>query len=1006
MVPPAGVRCRPAEPIVAGRAVAISYSSILNSGFLDLTSYYTVANGGVSPNTTVSAAYNLGAATPYTGAQNIYVAFILPRGGDATSLLSGDWAERQTAINIMSADGTLAQLTGAPQQLYSNTVSALQTFLGSNGVVFTQDDPANGYISSAENRTIWMSLTPAGFDLLFNTPLQVASTSSGESIIYWNENLSLPTSLLPSFAGLWVQPAAGPAVAALQGSSGTFQVGPQSPGNSASPPKADYPNVIASDYNFPLVYMPSHTSPSLPTGEIGLIEPGIGNAVTGSETFQSLLGTYRQEAVGLTGGTTTNTGVAQTSAINTYGLERSLDVGVVSTVVPNSNINLFAGAGVFESLQMAFSGSTATAPVVSSSYGFSYSLNPASPFYAAYSNLFVDAALNQVSAFVAVGDGGSSFQIPDGTVNLPMQQSPYAMYVGGTSLSDFRTAQTDTSLAPWLASALEGNLATIWGLVRGGLRQWTTGANPDANAIFIETVWNQYSLTTGNEFSPGFNVNATGSGGVDITQQTPSYQSAYGINYLANNPGAASSGRYAPDVSINAGGNHYYLVPNPNMGGDYISPRNNQPESALQSEYGTSAAAPMWASLVTQINAIFHDQGVPYNLGYANDLYYIAAAIAPASFNDITIGNNTSSYTLGGSTYYVNTSTNQTPVYEYITPTNLGYQALPGFDLTTGLGTPNGILLARALSTIAHSQLYFDLVPVLEQSGSTWTTSVGETLLIQSSVASGHHWGFSVSGEDYHFGGLPGQSFAWTAALAQQSLQPDFSPALVTMFDGYAQGGLHEVNVASGASIGITIGGAAAVAYQTALTSDYGFAQFAGADGMVEVVRSVAFATTAGGGSDEAAVVRLRQNGVNDSSVMFYKVDNFSGSIGALSPGDPGYEAAANLRAYATPHHSSPDTNGTPPMIQGPGYGAYAETKILGVDAGDYIAMKLVSNGQTYWAFASSNETVNGQSVAHLWGYGLNTWGWEDVYGGGDRDYNDLIVQLDFTSAAGSGVLV
>ena len=73
---------------------------------------------------------------------------------------------------------------------------------------------------------------------------------------------------------------------------------------------------------------------------------------------------------------------------------------------------------------------------------------------------------------------------------------------------------------------------------------------------------------------------------------------------------------------------------------------------------------------------------------------------------------------------------------------------------------------------------------------------------------------------------------------------------------------------------------------------------------------------------------------------------------------------------------------------------------------GDYIAMKLTSNGQVFWAFASANESVNGAYVAHLWSYGLNTWGWEDLYGGGDRDYNDLIVQLDFTSTAGAGLLV
>ena len=46
---------------------------------------------------------------------------------------------------------------------------------------------------------------------------------------------------------------------------------------------------------------------------------------------------------------------------------------------------------------------------------------------------------------------------------------------------------------------------------------------------------------------------------------------------------------------------------------------------------------------------------------------------------------------------------------------------------------------------------------------------------------------------------------------------------------------------------------------------------------------------------------------------------------------------------------------------------------------------------------------VNGQNVVHLWNYGLNTWGWED---GRDHDCDDLVVNLDFTSAFGNGWLV
>ena len=56
-----------------------------------------------------------------------------------------------------------------------------------------------------------------------------------------------------------------------------------------------------------------------------------------------------------------------------------------------------------------------------------------------------------------------------------------------------------------------------------------------------------------------------------------------------------------------------------------------------------------WAALRAQLNTVFADQGLP-QLGYMTDLLYIASAIAAASFNDITMGTNISSFVLGGST--------------------------------------------------------------------------------------------------------------------------------------------------------------------------------------------------------------------------------------------------------------------------------------------------------------------------------------------------------------------
>jgi kumamolisin len=76
---------------------------------------------------------------------------------------------------------------------------------------------------------------------------------------------------------------------------------------------------------------------------------------------------------------------------------------------------------------------------------------------------------------------------------------------------------------------------------------------------------------------------------------------------------------------------------------------------------GTSVAAPLWAGLIAQIN-----QGLKRPVGYLNPLLYTKLANSKA-LNDITSGNNSA------------------------------YQAAPGWDACTGLGTPNGLELLRAL---------------------------------------------------------------------------------------------------------------------------------------------------------------------------------------------------------------------------------------------------------------------------------------------------------------------
>ena len=221
------------------------------------------------------------------------------------------------------------------------------------------------------------------------------------------------------------------------------------------------------------------------------------------------------------------------------------------------------------------------------------------------------------------------------------------------------------------------------------------------------------------------------------------------------------------------------------------------------------------------------------------------------------------------------------------------------------------------------------------------------------------------------------------------------------LFDKQAQGWVGQSVVEAGEHLSVSINAPSTVALQASMTSPFDFADFTSAAGAVRVARPVAVAETAGAADDTVAVVRVRQNGENTLSLTFYKVDDLTGTIDGLAAGRGGLSPRrSHGRAYQL------TSGGT--ALSGPGYGNFGQSGLTNVDAGDFIAMKLVNNttGAHYLAFAHANETVAGQTSAICGTTGLNTWGWEDTFGGGDRDFNDLIVQLDFTSASGHGWLV
>ena len=524
---------------------------------------------------------------------------------------------------------------------------------------------------------------------------------------------------------------------------------------------------------------------------------------------------------------------------------------------------------------------------------------------------------------------------------------------------------------------MAGDLATLWQLVEGGLTRLPRGvAESDADqTMLLEAVWNNYAID-GRKSQPGIEDLGASDGGVDLTQPTPWYQTAYGLTPRSVNPGP---GRHGTRRAGRPGQCRRQHV---------VHDAGHQHARPAASPTAPAPPRRLWAALVAQLNTIFEDQGLPH-LGYMNDLLYIAAAIAPASFNDITFGNNISSFS---------GRRRSTSDGEAVTLTGFGYHAGPGYDLTTGLGTPNGPLLARALSAIAHSQMSFGTSPDMLDAR-------------RQRLAERRRSEPDVPGDVRR---APPSTSAWVAAtwasarphrgpspgppLAQQSLQADFDPNLVRLFDRQAQGSVGAVEVTAGEDVSVTVDGTSAQAIQGTLSAPSA-SPTSYPDGAVRVARPVAVAETAGGGDDQVAIVRVRQNGENNLSLIFYEVDDLparstaSGRAMKAMPRRP----LAGLSTGAGRHVA-----GRPGLRQ------------LRADRAPQCRCRRFHRHEAHQpdhrrfllglrpCQRDGGRPVGRPSV----NYGLNTWGWEDMYGGGDRDFNDLIVQLDFTSAAGNGWLV
>ena len=138
-------------------------------------------------------------------------------------------------------------------------------------------------------------------------------------------------------------------------------------------------------------------------------------------------------------------------------------------------------------------------------------------------------------------------------------------------------------------------------------------------------------------------------GGVSVTYAIPWWQKGVDVS---GNQGSASM-RNVPDVALTGSG--VYVIANNGTNAGPIG--------------GTSVASPLWAGFMALVNQQAAAVGKP-PVGFVNPAIY---AIGGSPFHDIATGNNTNSASPNA------------------------FFAVPGYDLCTGWGTPNGSNLINAL---------------------------------------------------------------------------------------------------------------------------------------------------------------------------------------------------------------------------------------------------------------------------------------------------------------------
>ena len=356
--------------------------------------------------------------------------------------------------------------------------------------------------------------------------------------------------------------------------------------------------------------------------------------------------------------------------------ESDLDIEYAGSIAQDATVNfVFVGnsgnSNAFDAMQYAIQ--NAIAPIISISYGACETMSGQidSDTY----GFFMDEAVAQGQTLIAAsGDAGATACDAGNTQafeGLTVQFPSDSPDVTGVGGTEFN----------------EG-AGTYWNSKNGEGEGSATGYIP-------EMVWNDDATSQ---------ALAASGGGASTLFTKPDWQIGTGV--------PSDGARDIPDISLDSSNEHdpYFYCGAPDENG------NNCADGYVYVAGGTSFAAPIFAGVTALINQATASAGQ----GNLNPTLYPLASSAPSVFHDITLGNNDSPC-VSGSTDCPSGAT------------EIGYSAAVGYDEATGLGSIDGLLLAKAFpnygtgTSLVGSSTTLAYTPVAPDAGTTitFTATVG-----------------------------------------------------------------------------------------------------------------------------------------------------------------------------------------------------------------------------------------------------------------------------------------